>query len=71
MNTVSNPFSALPRGGPEIEGGHPRYNMGDRVNVTCVSRNSLPAAQLSWYINGEKADKQGRRMPAGDSNEYL
>lgn len=49
---------ALPRGGPEIEGGHPRYNMGDRVNVTCVSRNSLPAAQLSWYINGEKADKQ-------------
>jgi hypothetical protein len=39
-------------------GGHPRYNIGDRVNVTCASRDSLPASDLSWYINGEKADKQ-------------
>ena len=51
-------FSDLPDSGPDIEGGHPRYNIGDRVNVTCASRNSLPAAQLAWYINGEKADQQ-------------
>ena len=37
-------------------GGQPRYNIGDLVNVTCISRNSLPAAHLAWYINGEKAD---------------
>ena len=46
----------LPDDGPEIHGGQPRYNIGDNVNVTCISRNSLPAAKLSWYINGEKAD---------------
>ena len=46
----------LPDDGPEIGGGQPRYNIGDKVNVTCISRNSLPAAKLSWYINGEKAD---------------
>ena len=46
----------LPDKGPDIVGGQPRYNIGDRVNVTCISRNSMPAAQLSWYINGEKAD---------------
>ncbi len=53
-----SPFSDLPKSGPDILGGHPRYNIGDRVNVTCASRNSLPAADLSWYINGEKADQQ-------------
>ena len=26
------------------------------MNVTCISHNSMPAAQLAWYINGEKAD---------------
>ena len=46
----------MPDDGPEIGGGQPRYNIGDNVNVTCISRNSLPAAKLSWYINGEKAD---------------
>lgn len=46
----------LPDNGPDILGGRPRYTVGDHVNVTCASRNSLPAAKLSWYINGEKAD---------------
>ena len=50
------PFLDLPDDGPEIQGGQPRYNIGDNVNVSCISRNSLPAAKLSWYINGEKAD---------------
>ena len=46
----------MPDQGPDIVGGQPRYNIGDRVNVTCISHNSRPAAQLAWYINGEKAD---------------
>ena len=46
----------MPDRGPDIIGGLPRYNIGDRVNVTCISHNSMPAAQLQWYINGEKAD---------------
>ena len=53
---MNSNFPDLPDDGPEIRGGQPRYNIGDTVNVTCISRNSLPAAKLSWYINGEKAD---------------
>eukprot|EP00095_Tigriopus_kingsejongensis_P008172 maker-scaffold1032_size68796-snap-gene-0.13 protein:Tk08172 transcript:maker-scaffold1032_size68796-snap-gene-0.13-mRNA-1 annotation:"cell adhesion molecule 3 precursor" len=48
----------LPDSGPDIFGGRPRYTVGDEVNVTCASRNSLPAAKLSWYVNGEKADSK-------------
>ena len=56
MNSNFLMVSDLPDDGPEIRGGQPRYNIGDSVNVTRISRNSLPAAKLSWYINGEKAD---------------
>lgn len=56
MQKVNKNYVDLPDDGPEIRGGQPRYNIGDNVNVTCISRNSLPAAKLSWYINGEKAD---------------
>ncbi|XP_023323626.1 uncharacterized protein LOC111697752 [Eurytemora carolleeae] len=46
----------LPDGGPLIKGSYPRYQVGDELNVSCSSPNSLPAAQLKWYINGEEAD---------------
>jgi len=62
----------LPDHGPEVIGGQPRYNLGDMVNVTCISRNSLPAALLNWYINGEKADKvQLRSYPEETSKDGL
>jgi len=62
----------LPDHGPEVTGGQPRYNVGDMVNVTCISRNSLPAALLSWYINGEKADRsQLRNYPEQTSQDGL
>jgi len=50
-------FTDLPERGPDILGGQPRYHLGNWVNVTCISRDSLPAASLEWYINGEKADR--------------
>ena len=34
-------------------GGNARYSIGDVVNMTCKSERSSPAANLSWYINGE------------------
>jgi len=46
----------LPDQGPSITGSQPRYQVGDHVNISCYSRNSLPAAKLKWYINGEEAD---------------
>jgi len=46
----------LPDEGPIITGSSPRYQVGDQLNISCYSRNSLPAAKLKWYINGEEAD---------------
>ncbi|XP_066146684.1 uncharacterized protein [Euwallacea fornicatus] len=54
---------APPKGGPEITGGQPRYHVGDLVNVTCSSKESKPAAQLSWMINGEPADTRYIKGP--------
>ncbi|XP_073979184.1 cell adhesion molecule 2-like isoform X2 [Rhodnius prolixus] len=47
---------ALPEEGPRIYGGKPRYQAGDTVRVNCTSGRSKPAAQLTWYINGEIAN---------------
>ena len=45
----------LPDDGPIISGSLPRYKTGDIISANCSSRNSLPAATLNWYINGEEA----------------
>ncbi|CAH1404996.1 unnamed protein product [Nezara viridula] len=54
---------ALPEEGPRISGGKPRYQIGDKVKVNCTSGLSKPAAQLSWYINGEPAKDSYFRGP--------
>lgn len=45
--------SDLPDDGPHIEGGKPRYQIGEDVQVNCTSSRARPAAKLSWQINGE------------------
>ncbi|KAK2727763.1 hypothetical protein QYM36_008299 [Artemia franciscana] len=47
----------LPAEDPIITGGLAHYVVGDLVKVNCTSRKSLPAANLTWYINGELSDK--------------
>ena len=44
----------LPDNGPIISGSQPRYNTGDILSANCTSSNSVPAAKLNWYINGEE-----------------
>ena len=46
-------ISVLPREGPKIIGGRDRYSVGDIVNVNCTSRDSKPAADLQWLVNGK------------------
>ncbi|XP_037070020.1 uncharacterized protein LOC119091344, partial [Pollicipes pollicipes] len=36
-------------------GGKTRYQVGDRVKVNCTSHRSIPAANLTWFINSEEA----------------
>ena len=42
-------------------GSLPRYHVGDQLNISCISPNSVPAAKLKWFINGEYADS-GRKF---------
>ncbi|XP_035217259.1 nephrin-like [Stegodyphus dumicola] len=44
----------IPEEGPTIYGMVDRYAIGSEVNLTCVYGPSKPAADLTWYINGEK-----------------
>jgi len=53
MNTLN--IVDLPDDGPIISGSQPRYNTGDILSANCTSSNSVPAAKLNWYINGEEA----------------
>ena len=42
----------LPREGPTLEGSPDRrLSIEDDLNLTCVSRTTLPPANLTWYIN--------------------
>ena len=45
--------AAMPKDGPRISGGRPRYQIGDMVRVNCTSARSKPAATLQWFINSE------------------
>ncbi|XP_045534569.1 uncharacterized protein LOC106711574 [Papilio machaon] len=48
----------LPKSGPEMQGLNQYYRAGMKLKVECSSHNSLPAANLSFFINSEPAHKQ-------------
>ncbi|XP_013176305.1 PREDICTED: uncharacterized protein LOC106124311 isoform X1 [Papilio xuthus] len=48
----------LPQSGPEMQGLNQYYRAGMKLKVECSSHNSLPAANLSFFINSEPAHKQ-------------
>ena len=33
-----------------------RYSLGDMIRADCMSPHSVPAANLTWYINSDTAD---------------
>lgn len=43
----------LPHESPHILATKSKYQIGDLVNVTCISAKSKPAATLRWFINDE------------------
>lgn len=46
----------FPSDDPVIDGIQPWYNFGDYITGNCTSARSNPAAELSWYINNNKAE---------------
>ncbi|KAG0718658.1 hypothetical protein GWK47_052014 [Chionoecetes opilio] len=45
-----------PRSGPSISGVQHRYAIGGTVRVNCTAAPSVPAAHLTWLINGLEAE---------------
>ncbi|XP_063822445.1 uncharacterized protein LOC135072463 [Ostrinia nubilalis] len=48
----------LPKNGPSMHGLKRRYKPGMKLKVECISRDSMPAANLSFFINSEPAHSQ-------------
>ncbi|XP_053605673.1 uncharacterized protein LOC128672499 [Plodia interpunctella] len=44
----------LPRESPAITGHKQQYQPGGRLDINCSSPRSFPAADLKWYIDGQK-----------------
>ncbi|XP_066906113.1 cell adhesion molecule 2 [Halyomorpha halys] len=55
-----------PSGQPSIHGLKPRYRPGNVINASCSTPGSKPAANLTWFVNGEhvggEAVRQYREM---------
>ncbi|KAE8740963.1 hypothetical protein FOCC_FOCC013518 [Frankliniella occidentalis] len=59
----NEPSTLLPKDGPHITGGKPKYRVDEDVDVLCSVNRSKPAASLLWFINGEVADDKLLRGP--------
>lgn len=44
-------FADIPEHRPIVHGIKPRYRIGDSLRANCTSKNSKPAANLTWAIN--------------------
>ncbi len=64
---LSLKFSALPPGGPHIQGHHREVETGETITVNCTSLKSKPAAELNFYIN----DKNVYFLNRGSNNRVL
>ncbi|CAH0702549.1 unnamed protein product [Spodoptera exigua] len=55
----------LPKSGPSMHGLKRRYRPGMKLKVECISRHSLPAANLSFFINNDAVGKRADGLPDG------
>ncbi|XP_050320480.1 uncharacterized protein LOC126753252 isoform X3 [Bactrocera neohumeralis] len=61
FNTVSESETMTvvmtPNHGPKVTGGRLSYQIGDVIRMNCTSGPSKPVCHLSWFINGEPANR--------------
>ncbi|XP_047736325.1 cell adhesion molecule 3 [Hyalella azteca] len=48
----------LPRGPLTVTGGQDAYQPGTNVTLNCSAPHSLPASELTWYINDQQAPQE-------------
>ena len=53
----SSLLSVSPKSRPAVSGLQPHYKPGDTVNISCLCPSSFPAANISWFINGNKVSR--------------
>jgi hypothetical protein len=56
-------LSALPRGGPHIQGYQRVVSLGEDIVLNCTSLKSKPAAKLEFFINNKKASNLSLNEP--------
>lgn len=44
----------IPKENPKLEGLAPNYQVGEMLEATCTSAPSLPASELTFYLNDKK-----------------
>jgi hypothetical protein len=44
----------LPKSNPILEGLAHNYQVGEQLDAVCTSAPSLPPAELTFYLNGER-----------------
>jgi hypothetical protein len=47
-------FTDLPDGDPTLFAEKHKYSLGERIRANCSSRASYPAANLTWFVNGQQ-----------------
>ncbi|KAF9794201.1 hypothetical protein SFRURICE_009578 [Spodoptera frugiperda] len=59
----------LPKSGPSMHGLKRRYRPGMKLKVECISRHSLPAANLSFFINNDAVSKSSNHFSHLEQSE--
>ena len=55
VEAVEVAVSAVPRG-PHISGTRSSYSIEEVISATCSTSHSLPAPDITWYVNGDNID---------------
>lgn len=53
-------IAELPMGDPIMRGLDPKTEAGKMVNVECIQSGSYPAANFTWFINGNQVSSEIR-----------
>ncbi len=54
LNRICSFFAVKPPSRPLVSGVRPSYRAGDRLNATCSLADTFPAANLTWFISGQR-----------------
>ncbi|XP_021942128.1 uncharacterized protein LOC110841141, partial [Zootermopsis nevadensis] len=46
----------LPEGDPALLAEKLKYSLGEKIRANCTSRASYPAANLTWFVNGQQVN---------------